>query len=75
MSSDEIKMFSVISSNVESVGYDESTLTLYIRFLNNMLYIYKGVPSYEFENLKIASSVGSYIHRNIKNHYSYERIE
>jgi hypothetical protein len=43
--------------------------------LNNTLYIYKGVPVGEFEGLKSAASVGSYLHRNIKNLYPYERIE
>lgn len=38
-------------------------------------YIYKGVSVYEFEGLRDAPSVGSYLHRNIRNFYAYERIE
>jgi hypothetical protein len=70
-----VEMIGVNSSNVEAIGYDETNQTLYVRFLNNSLYIYKGVPVGEFEGLKGASSVGSYLHRNIKNLYPYERIE
>lgn len=70
-----VEMFLVSSSNVESIGYDEATQTLYIRFLNGSLYMYKGVPSFEFEGLRCASSIGAYLHRNIKNLYPYERIE
>ena len=70
-----VEMFPVSSSNVGSIGYKESTQTLYVRFLNNTTYIYKGVPGAEFEGLKSASSIGSYLHRNIKNLYPYERIE
>lgn len=70
-----VEMFPVNSSNVESIGYDETTQTLFVKFLNSYVYIYKGVPSMEFEGLKCAPSVGSYLHRNIKNLYPYERIE
>lgn len=64
----------VSSSNIESVGYDEATLTVCVKFLNGSLYAYKGVPSFEYEGLKNAPSVGSYLHRNFKNVYPYERI-
>ena len=70
-----IEMIPVSSSNVASVGYDDATSTLYVKFLSNSTYIYKGVPSLEFEGLLNASSVGSYLNRNIKNLYPYERIE
>ncbi len=70
-----VKMISVESSNVESVGYDEEEQVLYVRFLTGAVYIYKGVSLYEFEGLLNAPSVGSYLHRNIKNNYPYERIE
>ena len=36
-------------------------------------YAYKGVEQHEFENLKTAPSVGSYLNRNFKNVYPYER--
>ena len=69
------EMLPVDSSNIESVGYDEQTETVYVRFLNSSVYIYKGVSLSEFENLKNAPSVGSYLHRNYKNVYPYERIQ
>lgn len=74
MSSD-IEMVKVDSSNVDEVGYDEKEQVLYVRFLTGALYIYKGVGKYEFEGLCAAPSVGSYLHRNIRNNYPYERIE
>ncbi len=70
-----ITMIPVESSNVESVGYDENEQILYVRFLTGAMYIYKGVNNYEFDGLLSAPSVGSYLHRNIKNNYPYERIE
>lgn len=70
-----IEMRLVSSSNVASLGYDEQNQIAYVRFLNDSLYIYKGVPQHEFDNLLNAPSVGSYLHRNFKNVYPYERIE
>lgn len=69
------EMQPVSSSNVESIGYDPEDQVVYVRFLNQSVYIYKGVPENVFEDLKNADSVGSYLHRNYKNVYPYERIE
>lgn len=68
------EMIPVSSSNIESIGYDEQNEQVYVRFLNGSLYVYKGVPLREFENLRDAPSLGSYLHRNYKNVYPYERI-
>ena len=68
-------MTPVSSSNVSEIGYDEKNQVVYVRFTNGSLYIYKGVPILDFEGLKNAPSIGSYLHRNYKNVYPYERIE
>lgn len=71
----DIEMIPVSSSNISRVGYDEENMIVYVRFLSNALYCYKGVPKMEFEGLLYAPSVGSYLHRNYKNVYPYERLE
>ena len=63
----------VSSSNISAIGYDVETQTVYVQFLNGSTYAYKGVPEHEFENLRTAPSVGSYLNRNYKNVYPYER--
>lgn len=68
------QMTPVSSSNIDSIGYDGQNQELYVRFLNGSLYVYKGVPEYEFQNLMAAPSHGSYLNRNFKNVYPYERI-
>ncbi|MHB1545041.1 MAG: KTSC domain-containing protein [bacterium] len=68
------EMIRVSSSNIESVGYKEDERIVCVRFLNGSTYIYKGVEKHEFEALRNAPSVGSYLHRNFKNVYPYERI-
>jgi hypothetical protein len=70
-----IDMIPVSSSNVLSVGYDSDNKVVYVRFFNQSLYIYRGVSELEFNNLLNAPSVGSYLHRNFKNVYPYERVE
>lgn len=67
------EMHPVSSSNIAAIGYDLESSTVYIQFLNSSTYAYKGVPEHEFENLRTASSVGSYLNRNFKNVYPYER--
>jgi len=69
------EMTSVSSSNVLEVGYNKKTQEVYVRFLNGYLYVYKGVPQSEFDGLLNAPSVGSYLHRNYKNVFPYERVE
>jgi hypothetical protein len=69
------QMTSVSSSNVAALGYDPDNQVVYVRFLNNSLYIYKGVSQFEYDRLLNAPSIGSYLHRNFKNVYAYERIE
>jgi hypothetical protein len=68
-------MTPVVSSNIAELGYDTTSATVYVRFLNGSLYIYKGVPAFEYQGLLNAPSIGSYLHRNFKNVYPYERIE
>jgi len=69
------EMIPVSSSNIAEIGYNEDDQEVYVRFLNNSLYVYKGVPIFEFEGLRDSPSVGSYINRNYKNVYPYERVE
>jgi hypothetical protein len=68
------EMISVSSSNVESIGYDESTELLYVKFLNGSIYEYKNVPKMIYEQLLAAPSIGSYMHRNVKGLYPYEKV-
>lgn len=64
----------VQSSNVVSVGYDSTTMTLEIEFVGGSVYQYFDVPELEYSNLIGAESVGGYLHRNIKNSYRYLKI-
>ena len=65
----------VSSSNIDSIGYDEQNQEVYVKFVNGSLYVYKGVPMHEYQNLLEAPSNGSYLNRNFKNVFPYERVE
>lgn len=70
-----VTMISVSSSNIHSIGYDKQNQLVYVRFLNNSLYVYQGVPESEFENLLRASSCGRYLHQRFINVYHCRKIE
>jgi uncharacterized protein len=69
-----MKRQAVISSNLQSIGYDESRRVLEIEFKNNTIYQYHGVPASEYKKLMDADSHGQYLHANIKDVYQYQKI-
>lgn len=70
-----VEMVPVESSNLQEIGYDPETSTLYVGFLNGSRYAYKDVPEEIFEEFKGADSMGRFLHRRIKlGGFEYERI-
>jgi len=65
----------VNSSNIMSIGYEESEQTLEVEFANGSVYQYFGVPSGTHLDLMSALSVGSFFAQNIKNSFAYQRVE
>ena len=65
----------VESSNLASVGYDESSSTLEIEFRHGDIYQYSAVPLSVYQGLMSASSKGQYFDQNIKKAgYPYARV-
>ena len=65
----------VNSSNLESVGYEKSSMTLEIEFKNGGIYQYFNVSEDIFEALMNANSHGSYFHANIRNGgFDYKKV-
>ena len=69
-----MKMQSVSSSTIASVGYDEENKTLRIEFHSGRSYEYYKVPKFVYEGLLNADSVGTYFHRNIKDAYDFSEV-
>jgi KTSC domain len=65
----------VSSSNLASVGYDQTTQTLEVEFLHGGVYQYSDVPSAVYDGLMTADSHGSYFDRYVKKAgYRYQKI-
>jgi hypothetical protein len=66
----------VTSSNIASIGYDQSEQVLEVEFNSNSVYQYFNVPKSVFDALMKASSHGSYFNSNIKNgNYKFKQIK
>lgn len=63
----------VESSNIRAIGYDESSLELWVEFDDDSTYIYEGVPSILHGEMMEAPSKGSYLNRVIKGNYGFRK--
>jgi len=68
-----VEMKSVHSSNVDSLGYDPISNTMFIRFTGGGEYRYKNVPKEVYNRVFHAESVGKAIYE-IKKNYEVEKV-
>lgn len=64
----------VASSNIASVGYEDSSQTLEIEFQSGAIYQYFDVPRVAFDGLIAAGSKGGFFHEQIRGVYRYARV-
>ncbi len=70
--SNKIIRIPVDSSMLTAIGYDPNQESLYVEFNNTgYIYEYHEVEPEVFEELKSASSIGSYMRNNILDCYGY----
>ena len=67
------EMIYVDSSNIEAIGYEDSTRELHVKFLSGGYYIYQEVPRQIFDDLMMAPSKGSFLNREVKSIYNYTK--
>ena len=65
---------SVASSNVASIGYDDSSQTLEVEFTNGNIYQYYNIEKNLFDSLMGAGSKGQFLNTYIKNAHPYSRV-
>lgn len=65
----------VTSSQINAIGYDNETKTLFVEFSSGKTYMYENVPIRIFNNLSIATSPGSYFNTMVRGKYEYETVE
>lgn len=63
----------VESSNIISVGYDETTSSLYVNYPSG-IYKYDDVEKSVYESLLTSPSKGRFMNENIKGQYNYSRV-
>ena len=68
-----IKFQSVQSSNIQSVGYDETTSTLFVKYTSGT-YKYENVDKKVYEGLLTSDSKGRFMNENIKGQYTYSKV-
>jgi hypothetical protein len=76
---DPVVMIDVMSSNVESFGYDEENMILYVRFLakgNNpsSLYAYYDVGPDIYQAMFESPSKGQFVWQYLRDRYTYQRL-
>ncbi len=64
----------VQSTNLRSVGYDATAMTLEIEFHSGGIYQYLSVPVAVYHGLMQAPSKGSYFHDLIRDRYPFRRV-
>ena len=65
----------VVSSDVASIGYDESSQTLDIEFKATGVYRYFSVPKNVVEELMATPSPGKFFRQHIKGKYAWEKAQ
>ncbi len=70
-----LSMKSVFSSHVAALGYDPDDERLVVEYQNGNLVEYVGVPAQVADRVVSASSIGSAIHRHIKDKYNHSYLD
>ena len=68
------EMTFVDSSNIEAIGYDDEAQELHVRFLSGETYVYHGVPRERFDAMMDAPSKGSFLNREVKGAFEYNKL-
>lgn len=64
----------VTSTSVRSVGYEMSTGTLELEYVNGSIYRYYDVPQPTYAGLLAAGSIGNYVNTQIKPHFDFAEV-
>ena len=68
-----IKLHSVSSSQIESIGHEGNTLA--VKFRSGGTYHYHGVSASQFAELQKAESLGSHLHKHIKPKHKFTKLD
>lgn len=71
---DVSSMIPVSSSNIAGVLYNEQQRTLQVKFTNDTIYVYSGVPAEVYRALMGSPSKGKFFADMIKRHYQFTKL-
>ena len=69
-----MRVTTVESTTLATVGYDETLKRLQLEFCSRAVYLYFGVPAAVFQALLDAPSQGRYFNETIRGRYPYRQI-
>jgi hypothetical protein len=64
----------VNSSSIRAVGYDGSTRSLELEYVNGSVYQYFDVPQPTYAGMLAAPSIGNYVNTEIKPYYDFTEV-
>ena len=68
-------MYHIVSSSIDSIGYEPWAQELFVRFQGNeTTYVYHGIKLETYESLLSADSLGGFINKEIKPRYSVTQL-
>lgn len=70
----KVKMETVVSSTVHSIGYNENLRKLVVKFNSGGAYAYDNVPTIVFKEMLEAESPGKYLAEKVKGIYPYKKV-
>jgi hypothetical protein len=69
-----VRVSSVESTTVATVGYDETLRLLQLEFCSRAVYLYLDVPAAVYQALLEAPSKGRYFNASIRGRYRYRQL-
>ena len=63
------------SSVVANMKYDADTATLRIIFVSGKIYDYQNVPEHVYQEMRSATSKGTYLNQHIKGNYLFKKVK
>lgn len=68
---DEIQLESVVSSNINAIGFDAKSGTMRVRFNNGGTYDAPGATQADFDDFKLAKSKGVHFNKILKRAFAW----
>ena len=75
MENKEIQLESVVSSNVNAIGFDAKLEIMYVRFNTGGTYQALGAKQSDFDDFKSAKSKGIHFNKILKRAFAWSKVE